>query len=280
MHKDRGGRRLPRRRGGRGAGRCRRALPRGSRREQRGGGARVGGNPGDAPRAGTDGHGGERTRRSWLTAAQERWRALAAVPGTLVLLMAMGNLDGIARALIDGRRPADEPAAAIHGGTTREERTVLATLATLAERCRQEGLGNPAVVVVGPVVALPMRTPGELRTEPSSRSPRCRSASGQRPNVSRAGLHLVSPPCCPVATVANGPPVRLPIGHRERPAAGDVAGPAGTRPCRRSARAAGDRMATRPSQRRPIGRYRQTALPLGPVAAVVSVGGGRPRTSW
>ena len=88
-------------------------------------------------------------------AAEERWRAMAAVPGTLVLLMAMGNLDGIARALIDGGRPADEPAAAIHAGTTPDERTVVATLATLADRCRHERLGNPAVVVIGPVVALP-----------------------------------------------------------------------------------------------------------------------------
>jgi uroporphyrin-III C-methyltransferase/precorrin-2 dehydrogenase/sirohydrochlorin ferrochelatase len=87
-------------------------------------------------------------------AAQERWRALAAVPGTLVLLMAMGNLDGISRALIDGGRPTDEPVAAIHAGTTPRERTLIATLATVAERCRQERLGNPAVVVVGPVVAL------------------------------------------------------------------------------------------------------------------------------
>ncbi len=87
-------------------------------------------------------------------AAQERWRALSAVPGTLVLLMAMGNLDAIAQVLIDGGRPGDEPAAAIHAGTTADERTVVATLATLAARCRQERVGNPAVVVVGPVVAL------------------------------------------------------------------------------------------------------------------------------
>lgn len=87
-------------------------------------------------------------------AAQARWRALAAVPGTLVLLMAMGNLDAIAVALIVGGRSSDEPAAAIHAGTTTGERTVVATLATLAARCRDERIDNPAVVVVGPVVAL------------------------------------------------------------------------------------------------------------------------------
>jgi uroporphyrin-III C-methyltransferase len=87
-------------------------------------------------------------------AARERWRALAPVPGTLVLLMAMSNLDQIARALIDGGRPADEPAAAIQWGTTTHERRVTATLATIAAACCADGVGNPAVVVIGPVVAL------------------------------------------------------------------------------------------------------------------------------
>lgn len=87
-------------------------------------------------------------------AARERWRALAPVPGTLVLLMAMSNLDQISRALIDGGRATDEPAAAIQWGTTAEERRVTATLGTIAAACDADGLGNPAVVVIGPVVAL------------------------------------------------------------------------------------------------------------------------------
>ena len=87
-------------------------------------------------------------------AACERWRALGPVPGTLVLLMAMSNLDQIARALIDGGRAADEPAAAIQWGTTAEERRVTATLGTIAAACGADGVGNPAVVVIGPVVAL------------------------------------------------------------------------------------------------------------------------------
>ena len=87
-------------------------------------------------------------------AARARWHALGAVPGTLVLLMAMSNLDRIAAALIDGGRPADEPAAAIQWGTTADERRVTATLGTIASACRAQGLGNPAVVVIGPVVAI------------------------------------------------------------------------------------------------------------------------------
>jgi uroporphyrin-III C-methyltransferase len=87
-------------------------------------------------------------------AAKERWRALAPVPGTLVLLMAMSNLGRIADALIAGGRPIDEPAAAVHAGTTAEERRVTATLGTIAAACETADVGNPAVVVIGPVVAL------------------------------------------------------------------------------------------------------------------------------
>jgi uroporphyrin-III C-methyltransferase len=87
-------------------------------------------------------------------AARARWEALAQVPGTLVLLMAMSNLAEIATALIGGGRPADEPAAAIQWSTTADERTVSATLTTIAETCADAGVGSPAVVVIGPVVAL------------------------------------------------------------------------------------------------------------------------------
>ena len=97
-------------------------------------------------------------------AARERWRALAPVPGTLVLLMAMSNLDQISRALIDGGRATDEPAAAIQWGTTAEERRVTATLGTIAAACDADGLGNPAVVVIGPVVALGELVSSAMRT--------------------------------------------------------------------------------------------------------------------
>ena len=87
-------------------------------------------------------------------AARARWEALAQVPGTLVLLMAMSNLAEIAAVLVEGGRPADEPAAAIQWSTTADERRVVATLATLAGACASAGVGSPAVVVIGPVVAL------------------------------------------------------------------------------------------------------------------------------
>lgn len=85
---------------------------------------------------------------------QTDWAALAAVPGTLVILMGMGRLAAIAERLIAGGRPAGQPAAAIQWGTTPRQRQVVATLGTLADAVARAGLGSPAVVVVGPVAAL------------------------------------------------------------------------------------------------------------------------------
>jgi uroporphyrinogen III methyltransferase/synthase len=85
------------------------------------------------------------------------WEALARVGGTLVLLMAMGRLDAISRALIAGGRPAGEPAAAVQWGTTPRQRTVIATLGTIADAVREAGLDAPAVVVIGAVAELGRR---------------------------------------------------------------------------------------------------------------------------
>ncbi len=85
---------------------------------------------------------------------QTDWAALAAVPGTLVILMGMGRLGDIAAALREAGRAPEEPAAAVQWGTTPRQRSVVATLGTLARRVEEEGLGAPAVVVVGAVAAL------------------------------------------------------------------------------------------------------------------------------
>jgi len=82
------------------------------------------------------------------------WVALARLPGTLVLLMAVEQLPKIAATLIGhGRDPATPTLAVQEGGTT-EQRTVRATLAGIAEAVRAAGLRPPAVVVMGDVVAL------------------------------------------------------------------------------------------------------------------------------
>ena len=52
------------------------------------------------------------------------WDALARVGGTLVILMGAGRVADIARALIDGGRPAETPVAAVRWGTRPEQRTI------------------------------------------------------------------------------------------------------------------------------------------------------------
>jgi uroporphyrinogen III methyltransferase/synthase len=80
------------------------------------------------------------------------WEALARFPGTLVFYMGVKRLAANAAALIEAGRNAEEPAAAIERGTMDGQRTVVATLATLAEAVEHEGIGAPALIVIGPVV--------------------------------------------------------------------------------------------------------------------------------
>jgi uroporphyrinogen III methyltransferase / synthase len=82
------------------------------------------------------------------------WPALAAFPGTLVFYMGVKQLPRIAEQLIAGGRAPDEPAAVVERGTLPGQRTVVATLATIAERAAQEAIRPPSITVVGPVAAL------------------------------------------------------------------------------------------------------------------------------
>ena len=80
------------------------------------------------------------------------WEALARFPGTLVFYMGVKNLERNARALIEAGRDAAEPAAAIERGTMDGQRTVAATLGTIAAAVAEEGVRAPALIVVGEVV--------------------------------------------------------------------------------------------------------------------------------
>ncbi len=81
------------------------------------------------------------------------WEALARFPGTLVFYMGVKRLAENAAALVAAGRDADEPAAAIERGTWPGQRTVEATLGTLAEAVAREQVRAPALVVVGAVAA-------------------------------------------------------------------------------------------------------------------------------
>ena len=81
------------------------------------------------------------------------WDALAAFPGTLVFYMGVKRLGENAAALIAAGRAAEEPAAAIERGTWAGQRTVTATLGTLAATVEREAIKAPALIVVGAVAA-------------------------------------------------------------------------------------------------------------------------------
>ena len=78
------------------------------------------------------------------------WSALAKTGGTLVILMGAGRLAEIAKALVAGGLADDTPVAAVRWGTRPEQRTVRATLATIADA----GVEPPSAIVVGDVAAL------------------------------------------------------------------------------------------------------------------------------
>jgi uroporphyrinogen III methyltransferase/synthase len=79
------------------------------------------------------------------------WPALARFPGTLVFYMGVKRLPQNAASLIAAGRDQDEPAAAIERGTWPGQRTVAATLGTIAEAVEREAVKAPALIVVGEV---------------------------------------------------------------------------------------------------------------------------------
>ena len=79
------------------------------------------------------------------------WDALARFPGTLVFYMGVKRLAENAAALIAAGRDPEQPAAAIERGTWPGQRTVGATLGTIAAAVERERVKAPALIVIGAV---------------------------------------------------------------------------------------------------------------------------------
>ncbi len=79
------------------------------------------------------------------------WDALAAMSGTIVLMMAVERIELFAEALLKGGRPAETPVLVVQQGTTAAERTVRTTLADASKNIREEGVRPPAIIVIGTV---------------------------------------------------------------------------------------------------------------------------------
>ena len=87
------------------------------------------------------------------------WDALAAMSGTIVLMMAVERIELFADVLLKGGRPAETPVLVVQQGTTAAQQIVRATLADAPEKIRAEGVRPPAIIVIGPVAGF-----AELRT--------------------------------------------------------------------------------------------------------------------
>jgi uroporphyrin-III C-methyltransferase / precorrin-2 dehydrogenase / sirohydrochlorin ferrochelatase len=81
------------------------------------------------------------------------WNALAAMSGTIVLLMAVERIELFVDVLLKGGRPADTPVMVVQHGTTAAQQTLRATLADTPEKIREEGIRPPAIIVIGAVAA-------------------------------------------------------------------------------------------------------------------------------
>jgi uroporphyrinogen III methyltransferase/synthase len=85
---------------------------------------------------------------------QTNWSALAKAGGTIVLYMGVKTLSGISDALIKGGMPGEIPAAAIQWATHPRQRTVVATLETIAAKAEEQNITAPVITVIGWSVVL------------------------------------------------------------------------------------------------------------------------------
>lgn len=84
----------------------------------------------------------------------QKWAALANGIDTLAIYMGVKNLPYIQQRLIENGKSPQTPAALVHWGTTKAQRTVTGTLATIADIAQAEGVTNPSMIVIGEVVRL------------------------------------------------------------------------------------------------------------------------------
>ena len=81
------------------------------------------------------------------------WTALRAAGTTLVIYMGLARLREISRAMLAGGFAAATPACVVQDATRPTQRAVFAPLGRLAESVARAGLGTPALILVGEVLA-------------------------------------------------------------------------------------------------------------------------------
>jgi uroporphyrin-III C-methyltransferase / precorrin-2 dehydrogenase / sirohydrochlorin ferrochelatase len=82
------------------------------------------------------------------------WAALLQPRQTVAIYMGLRNLETLTREFIAHGADADLPAAIVDNATRANQRVVIGTLGTLAEKVRAAQLSGPAIIIVGTVVTL------------------------------------------------------------------------------------------------------------------------------
>jgi uroporphyrin-III C-methyltransferase len=82
------------------------------------------------------------------------WKALARPNQTVVIYMGLQGLPVLCEQMISHGLPPEWPVAIVQQGTTKHQRTVCGTLATLPQLAVDAGLRAPTLIIVGEVVTL------------------------------------------------------------------------------------------------------------------------------
>lgn len=82
------------------------------------------------------------------------WAKLATGVGTIVVLMAVKNLDRLVRKLMENGRSPETPVAVVRWGTRPDQKTIVGTLKNIVSVVEGQEIKPPAVVVIGDVVKL------------------------------------------------------------------------------------------------------------------------------
>lgn len=82
------------------------------------------------------------------------WASLARTEQPIIVYMGLTNIAKIADALISGGMDGDTPAAVVQSATTPDERILVATASTIANRALAGGFTSPALVMFGDIISL------------------------------------------------------------------------------------------------------------------------------
>ena len=82
------------------------------------------------------------------------WISLTRACDTIVVLMGASRLDQVVGMLAEAGLEASHPVAVVESGTLPDQRVIRGTMADIAAKAADAGIGSPAVVVVGNVVEL------------------------------------------------------------------------------------------------------------------------------